>query len=180
VSVQTSQSLSINCSDNAALKADVQWYSTSLLSDHATMSKPHVTAVREVLRGQRFRYKLTYENATLLFDHGCLMGRIYYQGHFFTLPPLEEEPDGSPCLWTLPLAQQPALAEFCRLPKGILLFYFTLLKQVFKGRTLTCRPWTQGGHNAKLPPIPAPIRPWLRAVGWPYTSSGTDTGCRAS
>jgi hypothetical protein len=147
-------------------------------NDYAVFTQPHVAEIRNVLHGVRFRYKFTVENAVVLFDHGCLMGRIYYQGHFFALPPLEEEADGTPCLRALPITQQTAIAEFCRLPKGILLFYFTLLKQVFAGRTLTCRQWSTNGQNHRQMPIPAPLRPWLHAVGWPYVSEST--GCRAS
>lgn len=145
-------------------------------TDYTVLAAPHISALQAVLHGERSRYKLAFENAVLLFDHGCLMGRVFFEGRFYALPPIALDDQGRACLRALPIAQRPALAEFCKLPKGILLFYFTLLKQAFGGATLYSQWIDLKTERTSDSPIPAVLRPWLQAVGWPY-ASGTVSGC---
>jgi hypothetical protein len=151
-----------------------------LFTDYLALTAPHVPAVQAVLSGTQSRYKLGFENAVLLFDHGCLMGRVFFEGRFYALPPMALDALGAPYLRALPIAQRPTLVEFCTLPKGILLFYFTLLKQVFRGHRLYGKRLNLKTGQFNMLPIPTTLHPWLQAVGWPYASVvETEPGCSA-
>jgi len=149
------------------------------LTDYAELVRPHVAAVHAVLHGERFRYKLRHADATFLFDHGCLMGRIYFQGRFYAFPPLAVDRLGRPYLHELPAVQREALKDFCALPKGLLLFYFTLLKTVCGATPLRCLSRKNNSRFSLWVPMPEPLRPWLQTVGWPYASAEA-VGCKAS
>lgn len=136
--------------------------------DFAEQAAPHVPFLQAVLQGDQYRYKFSYDNTVLIFDHGCLMGRVFYEGRFYALPPMALDDQGQPFLFDVPVAQRPALAEFCSLPKGLLLFYFSVLKAVFEGRPLSCRKWDRENGETRNMPMPKSLQPWLFAVGWDY------------
>ena len=51
--------------------------------------------------------------------------------------------------------------EFMTLPKDVLLFYFSLLKEVFRGYALRCR-WQDPATNMRYwVPVPDVLRPYL-------------------
>ena len=137
-----------------------------LVTDYRALCAPHVENVRDVLSGKTQRYKLRFENAVFIFHHGCLMVRVVEDGHIRALPPFSLERDGTPYLHALPEHQQPLFGEFMQLPKSTLLFYFYLLKEVFKGYALRCR-WSDPVTGRKSwVSMPEALRPFLSEVGW--------------
>ncbi len=139
------------------------------VTDLRTLCVPYVQPVREVLTGQRHRCKIRYGNALLVFHHGCLMGQIVYQGVIYALPPLDINADGTPYIRTLSTHRRHWLAELTALPKDLLLFYFTLLKEVFKGYALSAK--FENPSNGRLVPalVPAELHPILREVDWRFS-----------
>lgn len=137
-------------------------------TDYKTLCAPHVPAIRDVLEGKTYRYKVKFDNATFVFHHGCLMIQVVHDGLIRALPPFAVEEDGTPYLRALPEHQQFWMEEFMELPKSVLLFYFSLLKEVFKGYALGCR-WQDPdtGRMVKVP-VPDVLHPLLSEVGW-YT-----------
>jgi hypothetical protein len=158
-----------------------RWASPGSLNytSYAALTAPHVSAVQAVLHGVKSRYKLPFEDALLLFDHGCLMGRVFFQGRFYTLPPLELDVCGRPYFRSLSLAQRPALEDFCKLPKGILLFYFSLLKQALGGKSISSQRLHPTTGQTTAQPMPSSLRPWLDAVNWSYDCDA-EAGCKVS
>jgi hypothetical protein len=142
-----------------------------VMTDYRSLCAPHVPSVREVLTGGTYRHKLRFNDAVFVFYHGCLMSRVVYRGQIFALPPFGLNRSGQPYLTALPEHQRPWLDEFLSLPKDVLLFYFTLLKEVFKGHVLTCQ-WENPATNAIEPrPIPEELQPILREVDWVFGKS---------
>lgn len=134
-----------------------------VFTDYRQLCKPHVDAVRDVLTGKRPRYKLHYNGAVLVFDHGCLMSQVVVDGVIRRLPPFALAMDGTPYLMALSANRQAVLDEFLTMPRDILLFYFTLLQDVFKGYALRCR-----REDMSLVPVPASLRPILTETNWRF------------
>jgi hypothetical protein len=137
-----------------------------LLSDYQTLCAPHVPAIREVLEGRAHRYKLRYNGVTFIFHHGCLMTQVLHDGLLRALPPFSIERDDTPVLHALPEHQQGWLDEFLTLPKDVLLFYFSLLKEVFKGYPLRSRWEDPATGRRQWVPVPEMLQPVLAEVGW--------------
>ncbi len=145
---------------------DGLWLQTGLLFDYDGLCAHHLPALRAVLNGGRSRYRFQFEDATFLFHHGCLMSRVIFRRQICGMPPFALTPDGQPYLRALPKRQQACLQEFLALPKGILLFYFTLLKKVFECKPLVCyQESSQTGHLAQVN-LPQALLPILAEVGW--------------
>ena len=144
-----------------------------LATDYDALCAPHISAVRAVLAGEQYRYKLHVEDAIIIFHHGCLMGRIWLNGQRYALPPLALDESGQPYFYAIPSAQRSVWVEFCQLPKGILLFYFSLLKRATRGLPLYLQsnPQTQATQHTLS--VPAVLHPWLKAVDWRYVSIAT-------
>ncbi len=137
-----------------------------LITDYRTLSAPHVDKVRDVLHGRAHRYKVRFGDAMLVFHHGCLMVQVVHNGLIRALPPFSVDAEGRPWLSAMPEHQQHWMDEFLALPKGVLLFYFTLLKEVFRGYALGCR-WTDP-DNGRVSQVPVPdvLKDMLDEVGW--------------
>jgi hypothetical protein len=130
---------------------------------------PHVHAVQAVLTGQRDRYKFRFEDAVLMLDHGCLMGRIFYQGRITALPSFARDVlRDTPYLRAWPPHQSQWLSDCLSLPKGLLLFYFSLLKEVFAGAPLSCRLEDPASGKLIAHPMPLALQPILQEVGWAF------------
>lgn len=139
---------------------------TGLLFDYNGLWAHHLPAVRAVLSGELSRYKLRFEDAVFLFDHGCLMSRVALNRQIFAMPPFTLSPAGEPYLRALPPHQEHCIQEFLALPKGILLFYFTLLKEVFAHKPLAC--YREAPETGVLTQVKVPdaLRSILAEVGW--------------
>jgi hypothetical protein len=137
-----------------------------LFTDFRTLCTSHVESVRAVLSGQQFRYRLHFNQATLVLHHGCLLTRVFYQGYDYALPAFGIFQDGRPYVTVLPEHQRGCYQDFCSLPKEILLFYFTLLKEVFRGYALVGH-WEDPdtGKKAEMP-VPEELLQILAEVEW--------------
>lgn len=137
-----------------------------MMTDYPTLCAPHVQPVREVLDGRRLRYKLRFGDAILVFHHGCLMGQVVHNGRIRALPPFFVNADGTPCLAVPPAHRQHWLEEFLDLPKSVLLFYFSLLKEVFKGYALAGRWEDPASGNISARAVPETLHAVLAEVDW--------------
>lgn len=145
------------------------WESSALLpvfTDYRALCAPHVKAVRDVLQGCRYRYKVQFNETTFHFFHGCLMAYVVTDGVIRALPPFGLGRDGVPYLQALPEHQLKWLEEFMSLPKSTLLYYFSLLKEVFKGYAIRYR-W-QDPETGKTESIEMPeaLKSILAEVEW--------------
>lgn len=109
-------------------------------TDFDTLCQPHIEAVRAVLHGEKSRYKIVFDDITLVFHTGCLLTRVYCNSQPFSMPTFTLDSSNHPCLLLppQPLAQT-VFTEFLSLPKGFLIFYFSLLKTVFNSTPLKCK-----------------------------------------
>lgn len=137
-----------------------------VLTDYKTLCAPHVPAIRDVLAGKTYRYKVRFNDTLFVFHHGCLMAQVVHNGIIRALPPFRLDKDGTPYLQALPEHQQHWLNEFMAMPKSVLLFYFSLLKEVFKGYALRCRWEDPASGQAVWVPVPMALRPILSEVEW--------------
>jgi hypothetical protein len=138
----------------------------AVFTDYENICAPYVPAVREVLEGKKSRFKLHYNNATFVFHHGCLMVQIVHEGLIRALPPFGIGMDGKPYLQVMPEHQKHWMTEFLTLPKSILLFYFSLLKQVFGNHPLQGRWQDPLTNRISLVPVPVELRSILNEVDW--------------
>lgn len=150
-------------------------FSGGRLTDYLQLCAAHVPAVRQVLAGERLRYRLRYDDAVIYFDHGCLLSRAFFQNRLYGLPMFFRADNGSAGLRALPTHQQQGYKELWSLPKGVLLFYFTLLKESFNGMPLVA--FREDPASGAMQPctMPDALRPILSAVGWPI-AQGADAG----
>jgi len=137
-----------------------------VFTDYDTLVAPHVPAVRDVLTGKTHRYKVAFNDAVLVFHHGCLMVQVVHDGLIRALPPFGLTEDGRPYLSAMPEHQMAWMDEFLTLPKSILFFYFSLLKAVFHNQPLSCR-WEAPvtGRTSQVP-VPEVLQPILSDAGW--------------
>lgn len=135
-------------------------------TDYSRLCAGHVPAVRQVLAGQRLRYRLRYENAVIYFDQGCLLSRIFFKNQLYGMPMFFRAANGSPALRVLPKHQHSFYQEVLTLPKGLLLFYFTLLKESFGGLPLAAYREDEGTGALNPCGLPEVLLPVLQAVGW--------------
>lgn len=149
------------------------------------LCQPYVPLLRQVVSGQRFKavfrlepgffhvgeaisddlmiedstnYQHLFEPVTFQFFHGCLMGRIYYQGNGYAFPPLFRNEAGQ-LTWRLrSQGDMASQQEFFNLPPALLQFFFNLLKQTFL-------------HEPVLCPAQVPVaHQHLNAVAWKIKS----------
>ncbi len=151
--------------------ADCCFAEPRLLTDYDTLCAPHVAALQAILAGRQGRYKLPFEDATFIFDAGCLMGRVWREGRSYALPPLALDHFGLPYFYAIPATQRAVWSEFCQLPKSILLFYCTLLKKTTGGGLLSVQDNRLDPAIRPGLPLPVALHPWLDAVAWPYVSA---------
>ncbi|MEB3286964.1 MAG: hypothetical protein VKJ04_05630 [Vampirovibrionales bacterium] len=99
---------------------------------------PYAPMLQDIFKGKRFRLDISYGQARFLFFHGCLMGRVYYQGRCWSFPPFDRNAQGV-LTWRLSsLGDKFSQHEFFTLPHDILLFFFNLLKLTFQQELLLC------------------------------------------
>lgn len=137
-----------------------------VFTDYKSICAPYVPMVRDVLEGKANRCKLKFNNTLFVFHHGCLLSRVVHNGRIFSLPPFAFDWNGQPYITALPLHQRRFFNEFLSLPKDVLLFYFTLLKEVFKGYALGCQWEDPATGRITRQPIPAELQAALKEVDW--------------
>ena len=135
-------------------------------TDYNTLCAPYVPNVRDVLEGRQYRFKVQYNDTFFHFYHGCLMVQAVHEGLLRALPPFGKTTHGVPYLHALPEHQLHWFDDFLSLPKGVLLFYFTLMKEVFGGQPLRfLKEDPRSGQTAWVD-VPHRLQPILSEVEW--------------
>lgn len=135
------------------------------ITDYKTICAPYVEQIRDVLEGKAYRTKIQYGQTWFHFYHGCLMVKVNHEGQLFALPPMDQTEEGRPFINLLPEHQQHWLDEFMELPKDVLMFYFSLMKEVFKGHAIKGRLQTASGQTS-WGSVPAQLEPLFDSVDW--------------
>ena len=137
-----------------------------ILTDYKTLCAPYVPDVRDVLSGRQYRFKVNFHDTAFHFYHGCLMVQVLHDGLLRALPHFGKTDDGKPYMQTLPEPELHWFDDFLTLPKSVLLFYFTLMKDVFKSEPLRFR-WEdpKSGEVSWVEP-PVALRSILQETEW--------------
>lgn len=152
--------------DIEVAQAEVISPRVALLTDYRTVCAPYVEEVREVLKGVRYRTKVNFQGTAFHFYHGCLMVQARHEDRLYAMPPFGLDKNGLPYVQVLPEHQAAWMDEFLSLPKTVLLFYFSLMKEVFRGYRLQGRLEDPATGKISYGSIPAALAPILTEVGW--------------